>query len=320
MREHYEDEEPIDDDDDADYVEVLVVDDDNNGLLVSASDDELDASGSSSSAHSSSNSSSKSSRPYHYKGNDDEPELDDKTIAQKLSPIDDEEDVVLQSLAQERKKNQNLEHEYLVAQVEQFKINYAAKQKEVEFYEEAIGEAVNIADGAQAQAAIKLRDEAVAQLRQMDANWAYANDQYVKSKNSSDGKVKQYAGKFMQKHGWDNLSESMRKKWLKIDQKVCDMGYDPATPEYYRKLENSLKGLGLMNQLKKHNTIAAPRKVNSSSSSKPREIKLSRERVEAIEASGRLRGTPEFRKMAIAYDKYDKEGGAAREPVWSVGG
>ena len=299
-----------DEDDAFDEVEVVEEDDtgDDDYVLANGNDDSDDYS-------------SKPKPQSRYRSNEGD-DLDDDAIRKVVKNNTSESDTLILSIVEQRKRAEKLEDDYLGAEVRNFQATYQSKINELETYEHAIAEALHETDGIKLQVSIRLRDEAQHAVREMDKLWASANADYEMRKGSAPARVKELGAAFCKTHGWDNLSEPMRKKWLKVDQKVVEAGYDPTSPEYYKKLENSLKGLGLLNNSKSKTSSnsSQQKQSNSNSNGGSRTIHLSRERVEAIQSAGYERGSKGFIRMAKAYAKYDDAGGASAERRWDVGG
>jgi hypothetical protein len=291
--------------DEDDYEDVRVIEEDSNeGDEIVSIDDEP----SNSSTH-------------HAHSNSRNNNIDDELEIER-----DEADEYAIALQQERQKYKQLTENSLGIEVKQFKKEYGHTQEELEYYELSLAEAINCADGEKASAVIKLRDEASKKLAQMDRQWEQAEadyQRYLASENPQT-RLHQLGQDFCKRTGFYQLSEAEKKKWLKVDSKVKEMGYDPSAPEYWKKLENALKGKGLlkMNRNQQNNSSNGSGRSNGSNnnSSNPRAVKLSRERVEALEMAGYAKGTPEFKRMALKYAKYDQEGGINRDRCWNFGG
>ncbi len=139
--------------------------------------------------------------------------------------------------------------------------------------------------------------------------------QNVPTPMSSD--VQQLATGWLKKNSWyDPEARDTDSRIAKvIDQELASDGWDPSDPEYWDELDNRLtarlphrytaKGGNSASQ-RRPGPTASSRVSNSSVSTKPNTITLSRERVSAIKDAGAWDDVEKRNKMIRAYATYDR--------------
>jgi len=127
--------------------------------------------------------------------------------------------------------------------------------------------------------------------------------------------IQQNANKWVRRNSWyDPEARDTDSRIAKvIDQELVSDGWDPADPEYWSELDNRLsarlphrytaKG---GNPARRGGPTASSRVANSSVSTKPNTITLSRDRVQAIKDAGAWDDTDKRNKMIRAYASYDR--------------
>jgi hypothetical protein len=134
--------------------------------------------------------------------------------------------------------------------------------------------------------------------------------------NPTAQEIQQNANKWVRRNSWyDPEARDTDSRIAKvIDQELVSDGWDPADPEYWDELDNRLSARlphrytakGGNTTQRRANPTASSRVANSSVSTKPNTITLSRERVQAIKDAGSWDDTDKRNKMIRAYASYDR--------------
>lgn len=119
------------------------------------------------------------------------------------------------------------------------------KIAEVRAAERIMGQAIEAGNGEDAAKALRIRDEAMKQVQQLQVmkhKQAQVAEQIQQAPNAPDPEVTSFAKQWIDRNKWydPNAKTEESKIVLAIDQSLVEQGYNPKTEEYWQELDNRI--------------------------------------------------------------------------------
>lgn len=119
------------------------------------------------------------------------------------------------------------------------------KIAEVRAAERIMGQAIEAGNGDDAAKALRIRDEAMKQVQQLQVmkhKQAQVAEQIQQAPNAPDPEVTSFAKQWIDRNKWydPNAKTEESKIVLAIDQSLVEQGYNPKTEEYWQELDNRI--------------------------------------------------------------------------------
>lgn len=151
-----------------------------------------------------------------------------------------------------RQRNEDLEKRmYAVEQttvqntLSNLDVRLNEKIAEVRAAERIMGQAIEAGNGEDAAKALRIRDEAMKQVNQLQVikhKQAQVAQQIHQAPNAPDPEVTSYAQQWIDRNKWydPNAKTEESKIVLAIDQSLVEQGYNPKSEEYWQELDNRI--------------------------------------------------------------------------------
>lgn len=119
------------------------------------------------------------------------------------------------------------------------------KIAEVRAAERIMGQAIEAGNGEDAAKALRIRDEAMKQVQQLQVikhKQVQVAQQIQQAPNAPDPEVTSFAQQWIDRNKWydPNAKTEESKIVLAIDQSLVEQGYNPKTEEYWQELDNRI--------------------------------------------------------------------------------
>jgi hypothetical protein len=219
-----------------------------------------------------------------------------------------------QVVSEQERRMRNLEHNTATQKFVALEQRIQEAAEEVKAAEYIISQAVNAGNGEDVAQAIRIRDEAIGTVKQLQSYKARAQQpvqqQQQQRQPQAETMSMKLAKDWAESNDWfdPNGGDEKSKKMLEIDKGLINEGYNPDNLEYWRELDKRAE------QLNKRGRGGPP--IGSGrehvSSAGRNEVYLSPERVDALKQLGVYGDKAAMSPYLKQYAKWDRENKSTR--------
>jgi hypothetical protein len=217
-----------------------------------------------------------------------------------------------QIVSEQERRMRNLEHNTATQKFVALEQRIQEAAEEVKAAEYIISQAVNAGNGEDVAQAIRIRDEAIQSVKQLQSYKARAQQpaQQQQRQPQAEPISMKLAKDWAESNDWfdPNGGDEKSKKMLEIDKGLINEGYNPESLEYWRELDKRAE------QLTKRGRGGPP--IGSGreyvSSTGRNEVYLSPERVDALKQLGVYGDKAAMAPYLKQYAKWDRENKSTR--------
>jgi hypothetical protein len=219
-----------------------------------------------------------------------------------------------QIVSEQERRMRNLEHNTATQKFVALEQRIQEAAEEVKAAEYIIGQAVNAGNGEDVAQAIRIRDEAIQSVKQLQGYKARAQQpaqqQQQQRQPQAETMSMKLAKDWAESNDWfdPNGGDEKSKKMLEIDKGLMNEGYNPESLDYWRELDKRAE------QLTKRGRGGPP--IGSGrehvSSAGRNEVYLSPERVDALRQLGVYGDKAAMAPYLKQYAKWDRENKSTR--------
>ena len=227
------------------------------------------------------------------------------------------------------KRMQALEKTTVANTISNLDVRLNEKIAEVRAAERIMGQAVEAGNGEDVAKALRIRDEAMKQVQQLQVmkHRQSQTAQEIQQPQGLDPEIASFAQDWVSKNPWydPNGADEASKIVLAIDQSLVEAGYNPKTEAYWRELDKrvakrlpDIKGGGNYDDSQDDDRRGQRRgpPVGSSRDNAPsstrREVYISPERKQAMIDAGVWEDAVLRQRYLKQYAKWDRENNASR--------